>query len=150
MPMTELAISQNQAIGNRRRDICSGVTVNFGLVRSIHDNIASCMILLVVDRVWCIFAGVGCCRRRPGICSLVGVVGAMQQNPYLRDNLPGMGSRDNQPGGVSPPLYLAQSPLEVLSPPLESMWGCGQRGEYAVCCVVRVLSPLVVLPPRFV
>jgi len=100
--------------------------------------------------MWCIFAGVGRCRRRPGICSLAGVVGGMRQNPYLRDNLPGMGSRDNQPGGVSPPLDLAQSPLEVLSPPLESMWGCGQRGEYAVCCVVRVLLPLVVLPPQFV
>ena len=51
VPMTECAISQNQAMGSFRRDICSGVTVNFGLAKSTHDNIASCIMLLVVDRV---------------------------------------------------------------------------------------------------
>ena len=51
VPRTELAMSQNQVMGSRRRDICSGVTVKVGLAKSIHDNIASCMMLLVVDRV---------------------------------------------------------------------------------------------------
>ena len=51
VPRTEFAIPQNQAMGSLRRDICSGVTVNSGLAKSIHDNIASCIMLLVVDHV---------------------------------------------------------------------------------------------------
>ena len=50
--------------------------------------------------MWGISAGVAR-RRRLVIYSLARVGGAMRQNLLLRDNLPGMGSRDNQPGGTT-------------------------------------------------
>ena len=76
--MTEFAILQNQVMGILRTDIFWGVTVYvvpvgtvaamfripkladrtyFGLYKSTHDNIASCMMLLDVDLVMRLVVG---------------------------------------------------------------------------------------------
>jgi hypothetical protein len=58
VPRTKFAILQNHVIESLRWDICLGVTAKVGCVISMHESIASCMMLLVVARV--VYLGVGC------------------------------------------------------------------------------------------
>jgi len=50
-PIMEFAISQSQVIGNERLVIFCADISKVGFVMSMHDNIASCMMLVVRDHV---------------------------------------------------------------------------------------------------
>ncbi len=153
-PITEFAISQNHVIGSLRRDICSGVTMKVGCVRSMHESIASCMMLLVVAHV--MYLGVGCAsssswsfdvpefflilKNSPWTPERFGVLGT-QQYSLLRDNH--LELRNNLPWGLSP-LERWRPPLELALPPLEVVVSAMLQGELVACSVVLLPRPLPV------